>query len=75
LLHSRIRGPVSSHSHVQGFAVQGFLPSRSGCWLIAGPVPPWRSRTDTHRQAGCHDCSSHLRGFVPRDEACFEVGV
>jgi hypothetical protein len=41
LLRRRIRGLVSSRSHVQGsfFAVQGLLPIRSGSRLVAGPCP------------------------------------
>jgi hypothetical protein len=42
LLRRRLRGLVSSRSHVQGSlhnAVQGFLPTHSGTRFVTGPCP------------------------------------
>jgi hypothetical protein len=73
LLRFRLRGPVSSRSHVQGF--------RSGSWSRPAAAParrrpclPALRRARTHRLPGCHPHAIGLRGLGPRGEANVEVG-
>jgi hypothetical protein len=73
LLRFRLRGPVSSRSHVQGF--------RSGSWSRPAAAPtrrrpclPVLGRARAHRLPGCHPHASGLRGLVPRGEAFVEAG-
>jgi hypothetical protein len=71
----RIRGPVSSHCHVQDS-----LPFRGFSCSLAGrarrpSVPPCRSARFAHRQAGCHSLRPRLRGLRPWSNAFLAVGV
>jgi hypothetical protein len=73
LLRSRLRGPVSSRSHVQGF--------RSGSWSRPAAAParrrpclPVLRRARAHRLPGCHPHETGLRGLDPRGEAVIEAG-
>jgi hypothetical protein len=73
LLRFRLRGLVSSRSHVQGF--------RSGSWSRPAAAPtrrrpclPALGRVRAHRLPGCHPPAIELRGLDPRGEAYVEVG-
>jgi len=73
LLRHRLRGLVSSRCHVQGFR-SGVCSRPAAVPARRRFVPPCPCRSAAHRLPGCHKRASGLRGFVPRDDACVNVG-
>jgi hypothetical protein len=55
-------------------SVQGILPTRSGPSARRRGLPPCRSDSRAHRQAGCHARARRLRGIAPRIDAFRESG-
>jgi len=55
-------------------SVQGILPIRSGPSAHRRGLPPCRSDSRAHRQAGCHARARRLRGIAPRIDAFRESG-
>jgi len=63
---ARLCGLVASRCHVQGSLRSGVSPGLQPSPSRRRAVPPCRCRPTAHRQAGCHDGTSRLRGFVPQ---------
>jgi len=72
--HARVRGLLSSRSHVQGFR-SGVCSRSAAVPTRRRSVPPCRCRARAHRLPGCHAFTPRLRGFTPRGDAYIEVGV
>jgi hypothetical protein len=58
----------------------GFFPFRGFSRFAAAlthrqAVPPCRYQMSAHHQSSCHTQTDRLRGFTPRIEAFFEVGI
>jgi hypothetical protein len=75
LLHLRLRGPVPSHSHVQGLLFRGFS-LRAATFPHREEIPPCRlSDGCCWLVAGSTVGAPRLRGFAPRRDAFFADGV
>jgi hypothetical protein len=76
----RLAPPPVSWAYCIPLPRVGFVPFRGFSRLAAAltrrqAVPPCRYPLSAHHQSGCHTQKDRLRGFTPRIEAFFKVGV